>query len=340
MIEKISLKIASYKEVASLETDKKINLIYGLNGSGKSTLSEFLRHCHENDNDKYTSCSVQPQLGKDEKVLVYNQKWVNENFYVNPELKGIFSLSKENVDAKKVIDQAKHEKSRLENLEAEKNSKLEESKAGFLRRKNNVLDSIWKIKSTYAGRATKTEYCLKGLMGSREALFNYLLNVKKPECIPPKNIDAISKEIASMLDEHVAKIERIAEIEFCELNEREKALLRKEITGSENYTFSTLIDDLKNSDWVNSGIKYIESRSSAQKCPFCQPDIDRERLLANLKMCFDKSYESDKAELGRICDSYRNRVEALSENPIFNTQNLLQEFSGRYKVAFVALRKV
>ena len=34
MIRKINLKCASYKEVASLETDKKINLIYGLNGSG------------------------------------------------------------------------------------------------------------------------------------------------------------------------------------------------------------------------------------------------------------------------------------------------------------------
>ena len=43
MIRKVNLKCASYKEMATLVTDKKINLIYGLNGSGKSTFSEYLR---------------------------------------------------------------------------------------------------------------------------------------------------------------------------------------------------------------------------------------------------------------------------------------------------------
>ena len=38
MINKINLnKVASYKNVATLETNKKVNLIYGLNGVGKST---------------------------------------------------------------------------------------------------------------------------------------------------------------------------------------------------------------------------------------------------------------------------------------------------------------
>ena len=44
MINKISiLGPACYKKLATLETDKNVNLIYGLNGSGKSTLSEYLR---------------------------------------------------------------------------------------------------------------------------------------------------------------------------------------------------------------------------------------------------------------------------------------------------------
>ena len=49
MITKITLdKIASYKNATALETDKKINLIYGLNGTGKSTFSKFLNnHQHK-----------------------------------------------------------------------------------------------------------------------------------------------------------------------------------------------------------------------------------------------------------------------------------------------------
>ena len=40
MINKITISgVASYKNEATLETDKNINLIYGINGSGKSTFS-------------------------------------------------------------------------------------------------------------------------------------------------------------------------------------------------------------------------------------------------------------------------------------------------------------
>jgi len=45
MITKIVMSgCASYKNPTSLETDKKINLIYGLNGTGKSTFSNFFTH--------------------------------------------------------------------------------------------------------------------------------------------------------------------------------------------------------------------------------------------------------------------------------------------------------
>ena len=122
MIRKVNLRCASYKELATLETDKKFNLIYGLNGSGKSIFSEHLRKigC---DDEKFTECSIETdntenksKLSSDEKILVYNQKWVNEAFYESPTLKGIFSLSKENADAKKEIDHANQEKEKLEKL--------------------------------------------------------------------------------------------------------------------------------------------------------------------------------------------------------------------------------
>lgn len=41
MIEKIKMKnVASYKQETILETDKRINLIYGLNGTGKTTITK------------------------------------------------------------------------------------------------------------------------------------------------------------------------------------------------------------------------------------------------------------------------------------------------------------
>ena len=42
MLSKITINnVASFKRSTTLETDKKVNLLYGLNGVGKSTLSSF-----------------------------------------------------------------------------------------------------------------------------------------------------------------------------------------------------------------------------------------------------------------------------------------------------------
>lgn len=42
MITKISMKnVASYKDETTLETNKRINLIYGLNGAGKTQILKF-----------------------------------------------------------------------------------------------------------------------------------------------------------------------------------------------------------------------------------------------------------------------------------------------------------
>ena len=65
MINKISLKnIACFKEATSLDTDKKVNLIYGLNGTGKSTFSEFLRNFVSND-EKFSDCSIETDNSED-----------------------------------------------------------------------------------------------------------------------------------------------------------------------------------------------------------------------------------------------------------------------------------
>ena len=105
MINIITIKgPASYKEKAVLETQQNVNLIYGLNGAGKSTFSEFLRNYRD---EKYNECSIEPKINdEEEEILVYNEHYVDEVFYESSKQKGIFSLSKENNAAKKIIDVA------------------------------------------------------------------------------------------------------------------------------------------------------------------------------------------------------------------------------------------
>src|ERR1035437_3313050 len=99
MITKISLnKVASYKSLSTLETDKKINLVYGLNGTGKSTLSNFL---YKQTDTKFKDCSIEGLNDAD--ILVYNQTFIQDNFFESESLKGIFTLSKANKEAETKI---------------------------------------------------------------------------------------------------------------------------------------------------------------------------------------------------------------------------------------------
>ena len=72
MIAKISMNsVASYKSLATLETDKKVNLVYGLNGTGKSTLSNYL---YDKQNGDFSNCSIDGLTNED--ILVYNKKFI------------------------------------------------------------------------------------------------------------------------------------------------------------------------------------------------------------------------------------------------------------------------
>lgn len=344
MIKKVNLKCASYKELATLETDKKINLIYGLNGSGKSTFSEYLRKI-ECDDEKFANCSIETdnaenksELSLDQTILVYNQKWVKEAFYENPTLKGIFSLSKGNADAKKKIDLANQEKEKLEKLKTEKEKDKEKSRLSFENKKLKVVDSIWKIKTDYTGGERSTDQFFKGLKSDKETLFNYVLGISKSTTPLLKTINAIKEELHVLLDKNAKKIENISNVQINNLTEDEIILLQKEITGSKNSTFSTLLDKLQNSDWVNSGLEYVESQTEPAQCPFCQQKIDKQHLLDELKSCFDKSYEQDKLKLQHIYDNYERLIDSISIDTSFEQNNLLKDLSSKYESAFEKLK--
>ncbi len=85
MINKIVMKnIASYKAETVLETDKKVNLIYGLNGTGKSTLPSYL---YDMTGEAYRECRVEG-LGNTDKALLLNQK----KYFMNTTEITLFSL--------------------------------------------------------------------------------------------------------------------------------------------------------------------------------------------------------------------------------------------------------
>lgn len=341
MITKIKMnKVNSYKNETVLETDKKVNLIYGLNGSGKSTLSNYL---YDLKNPKYLHCSVEGTT--DERILVYNQQFVEDNFYEEETLKGIFSLSKENKDALKKIQSAteklrflRDEKGSVEAqniiLQKELKSSLEEA-----------TDKTWEIKTTYSGGDRVLEFCLDKLMSSKVRLFEHLVSIVKPEIKPQRTIDDLKKDAEAIKGEEATKYPVLPLIKSYTFDQNSIELLSKVIVGNKDSVVADLIIKLENSDWVKEGVGYISESvdKDEELCPFCQQKTITEDFKSEIEKYFDETYINDLAQIEQILQDYElflNKVPAaedFEENPFLLERKA--EFKNLYNSMLNALNR-
>ncbi|RSO15883.1 hypothetical protein EA762_15940 [Acinetobacter pittii] len=310
MIRLINLKnVASYKSNATLETDKKINLIYGLNGAGKSTFSNFL---HQRIDPKYKDCSIDG-LEDDHEVLVYNQAFIQENFFEVENLKGIFTLSKENKEAETKISNALKEIKKIQDEIGKQKSELEDEKRTIVQEQNAAKETVWKIKNDYSGGDRVLEFCLDGYKGSKDNLFNYLLGLSKPNIKPQKSIDDLKNDFQSISGDNPQKYLSLPKINFSSQDIEIESLFSKHIVGNENSTVSQLIKMLGNSDWVKAGLKYIPQNGLNENlnCPFCQEKTISNILIENIKNYFDASYEADIVSLNYLFKTYSQEIQSI-----------------------------
>lgn len=316
--------VASYKDEAILKTDnKKEVLIYGLNGTGKSTMSNYL---YNREAEKYVNCTIEG-LSSNENVLVYNQQFVEDNFYNADTINGIFTLSKENKEAQIAIEKASNI---INNLlkERENNEKIFNVKnTEFESFKKQTEDKLWKIKTEYSGGDRVLEYCIEGYKGNKDKLMNHLISVEKKDEV--KTIEEIKKEV-TLLKNGEEKIELINPIAI-DIDENDcKDILSKVIVGNENSTVSKLIYELECSDWVKQGLDYINAGSDEkQVCPFCQSNTITKEFISEVKSFFDESYEKDMEAIKNYYNQYLDELQRidnieLNKNAVIDDEVVLK----------------
>lgn len=305
MIRKISiLGPACYKQTATLETEKNINLIYGLNGSGKSTLSEYLRNLN---NPIYSNCTIEPILDTDtEEILVYNENYVQDVFYSSETQRGIFSLSKENSDARKKIDSAIIELKGLSSKADKQSELLSKLSEEWDAVRDSFYNRFWQIKKQYSGGDRVLEYCLEGLKGSKEALANHLINLPNPREPIEYTIEELRDEIQRLNEFKGTQLPQVPYIEFNASKIETAPIFREVITGNKNSRVANLIDKLQNSDWVKIGMNFDTNGI----CPFCQRPYT-EDILVLLKEYFNEDYERALADIRNKGILYSSAIETL-----------------------------
>jgi wobble nucleotide-excising tRNase len=339
MITKINLnKVASYKSPAALETDKKVNLIYGLNGTGKSTLSNYL---YQRTDEKYKNCSVEG-LNDTHEILVYNQTFIQENFFEADNLKGIFTLSKENKDAETNITDALKEIASLKNEEETKSKELETEKSSINQKQNAAKETVWKIKTDYSGGDRVLEFCLDGYKGSKDNLYNHIISLTKPTAKPAKNINDLKSDFQSISGDNDQKHTTASQITFSSQSLETETLFNKQIVGNENSTVSQLIKELGNSDWVKTGLQYLQEVQTQKNsaCPFCQEKTISNTLVESIKDYFDVAYERDINSLKSFLDEYRQAIQEIPNKSTFEVNPEFDAYKKDFEIKYSAFLNV
>lgn len=333
MISQLSMcKVASFKDTpAVLDTDKRVNLIYGLNGSGKSTISNyFLDREHAN----HANCSI--KCDGDEEILVYNQKFIEDTFYEAESLKGIFTLSKENKDAQTAISNATKETGRLTTEQQTKQTSISTIEEELAKKVDAAKDKCWEIKTQYAGPERVLDFCLDNLRGSKDALFNHLEGISKPAEKPSKTIKEIEDEIRKISAGSAGRLNSLSELSFSGRTIETDALFEKVIVGSSESAVADVIEKLQNSDWVKQGLKFLPEQigETNETCPFCQEATISQDFIANIQAYFDESYENDRSAIANHLEAYRTQVDSFPKASEFTSHEMLSDKKAEFEAKY------
>lgn len=191
----------------------------------------------------------------------------------------------------------------------EKKTKDEQKHLGEI---EEYKKQVWKIKTEYTGGDRVLEFCLDGLKGNKDTLFKHIVSLEKPEGELDYSVDDLKKEAQQLQGEAQSRqllLKVLINVEDIEQSE----LLSKVIVGNNNSSVASLIETLGNSDWVNTGIKYVHIDGEKGVCPFCQQKTITQNFLEQINAYFDESYNRDKSQIEQMISRYDAEIKKATD---------------------------
>nr|WP_246356433.1 AAA family ATPase [Pseudomonas gingeri] len=324
--------VASYKSKSILSPTRKTSLIYGLNGAGKSTISEFLYNQSE---PRFAKCSV--KLSQPCDFLVYNQSFLSDYFYEEDNLKGIFTLSKENKVALQQIEAETKELDKHRTAQQENSAASSANSAKLDQEKSKASTKIWEIKTKYAGGDRVLEFCLDGLKKT-DLLFQHVLGLPLPEAAPDYTADDLKTEASSIEGEGAVTYNKIPNISAGWLSIEGNSLWSKIIVGSQEGSVAEFIAKAGNFDWVKEGLQFVSNDKDQQECPFCQQETITKSFIDSVSSVFDEAYKDDVNSLESMKNTYETLTSSLNLQDISNSALASKELAEAWNIAFEALK--
>lgn len=283
---------------------QRINYIYGANATGKTTLSHYLDNPKD---EKYTDCSIDWENGIEEKILVYN-KYFRENNFGNTAIPGVFTLGQASKEQQEEIVRKNKELEDLKKQGVQKNetiSKLEKEKEERIAIfQNNLWNSIYKKNQNVFSSA------FEGVRNSKDKFCQKLLTEYNTNTSELKTFDELVKQSQIVFQQHPVPSELIQQIACSSVVEVENnGIWSKKVIGTADVEIAKLINRLNISDWVHEGKKHLEVNSNI--CPFCQKETIDDGFRKQIEMFFNESFASDINTIKSLKDTYNQQTQNI-----------------------------
>ncbi|MDF2933382.1 MAG: hypothetical protein K0R36_2713 [Chryseobacterium sp.] len=315
MITRIKLnQVASYKNLVEINDLKKVNFFFGNNGSGKSTIARLFYNLSQNEvlSIPLNNSSIDGFNRSEEKIIVFDSDFVQNNFYIKTELSGIFSLDEKNEE---IDENIKNEYLIVENIEKsildkdEEKQKLENSKK---QEHINIVEDCWSYNKQFQENFNKIY-----LGGRKDPFYEKLVEINNTE-YSSKDLNYISEKYKKYYLEELVKIENNISVNyFNEILDVEKELnnaLEEIIIGSNDVPIASIINALNNSAWIQQGINFLDKEKEIQDCPFFQKQTIDKNLLEQFESYFDTTREEKIKNLKELYSSYTNKIASFDSS--------------------------
>lgn len=275
-----------------------INFFFGKNGAGKTTIASAFADpdCLEwetgSNPDNYS-------------ILIYNQKFIENNLADYEDVKGVFTLSEENVETRKKID-AKTEDRAAVTAEGKSTSAARDKKKEELTPLRETFESICWSKTedlrksfdqTQTGKKKKMQFADEVLSGHHEPVEHKKAEIQKLYDVA-YDPNARSYPIFKSVDDFSGQYDLSGSV-----------YLEEEITSRSESQFAKFMRAIKATEWVKQGhANYVEHANG--KCPFCQGTLP-ENFEQDIAEAFDTEYQSALKALEIFEENYASRMEAL-----------------------------
>lgn len=316
MIKSISIaNTASYLNEPSVLSDMtNVNIIYGANGAGKTTISKVL-----SSPSKYPDCHIEWENNQKLDTYVYNTDFKQENFSLDKDIPGVFTLGKATKEQLEEIDAIKKEIGTLQsNINDTQNTlQLKIKERGD---KDSIFnDYCWKsIKECYEKNFS---HLMKGALNSKNKFAKMVLDkTNRKFSNPVLDFNSLLAKVKTLYSENLSAISLITQISNNYLAQiEEEKIWEKIIVGKTDIGLAELINKLNISDWVNQGRSLLDSDSDI--CPFCQQHTITEEFKQGLGKVFDDQYKADAEIIVSLIEQYKHNYSTIISCIDNTTQN-------------------